>query len=292
MTQILHLTIPELQAMQGLSLEARTLYVFELRRYVGPDDVSGRVRRHSYQSFREQLTFVPDRGSKKRQPEITVGKIRAALAELERAGLIEMLPEPLVFLLKMTSVYKSAQMRNDRGTTEERHEQQQQETVTPQRFQSDEQQPVTFRHSEERHTSQHSTSLKAPTTTRAENPHLYQPDNFPMFIGWRPSPEHMAAMPSFGTNPALMTGEAMADFYSYWMGEGCTAKQGQWEHRLNNHLKTFKPKAVNTGAAHENRSPAPRKLTPVQQVRIANGMDPDTGEFLDDWQPGGVVHVN
>lgn len=48
-------------------------------------------------------------------------------------------------------------------------------------------------------------------------------------------------------------------------------------------LKSDWLKNRNAGDQHAARSPAPqRRLSPVERVRIANGMHPDTGEFLDD----------
>lgn len=43
------------------------------------------------------------------------------------------------------------------------------------------------------------------------------------------------------------------------------------------------------GAAHANRVQSPaRRLSPVERVRIANGMHPETGEFLDDIGCGAI----
>lgn len=116
MTQITHINADEMRALQGMSLEAKTLYVFELRRYADENGVTGLVRRHSYQSFREQLTVVPDWGSKQaRQPEITEKKIRVILAELERHGLIEKAGANLVFRLPMSARDESVQKRKGGG---------------------------------------------------------------------------------------------------------------------------------------------------------------------------------
>jgi len=281
-------------ALQGLSLEAQVIYLRGIRRFSDKNGVAGIERRINRASLSEVCHFLPERRSPRGEVRLSWDQVRRRLDELERSGLI-IRRDSLVFELPLAIQPESAQMK----TTRRRHA-----DDTPLMTRTEDLQDNGFNGVDDTKTTRtdkavdDTTSpvtkhhINHPTTTRAENPHLYQPDSFPMFIGWKPSPEHLAAMPSFGTNPALMTGEAMADFYSYWMGEGCTAKQGQWEHRLNNHLKTHKPKTITPGAANENRSPAPRKLTPVQRVRIANGMHPDTGEFLDDWQPGSVVHVN
>jgi len=281
-------------ALQGLSLEAQVIYLRGIRRFSDKNGIAGIERRINRASLSEVCHFLPERRSPRGEVRLSWDQVRRRLDELERSGLI-IRRDSLVFELPLSVRPKSVQMKMtcrrhvDDTPLMTRTEDMQDKgfngvddtkTTPPNMALDDTTPPVTDHH------------LKDPTTLRAENPHLYQPDNFPMFLGWKPSPEHISAMPSFGVKPALMTSESMADFYSYWIGEGCTAKQGQWEHRLNNHLKTHKPKTITPGAANENRSPAPRKLTPVQRVRIANGMHPDTGEFLDDWQPGSVVHVN
>ncbi len=117
MSQITHLNTEEMRELQGMSLEAKTLYVFELRRYADENGITGLVRRHSYQSFREQLTVLPDPKSTKKASAITEGKIRAVLVELERHGLIEKLPEPLVFRLVFATRHQSVRNMNDGRTT-------------------------------------------------------------------------------------------------------------------------------------------------------------------------------
>lgn len=118
MSQITHLNTEEMRALQGMSLEAKTLYVFELRRYADENGITGRARRHSYQSFREQLTVFPDPKSTKKASAITEGKIRAVIVELERHGLIEKLPEPLVFQLVLATRHQSVQNMNDGRATD------------------------------------------------------------------------------------------------------------------------------------------------------------------------------
>ena len=54
----------------------------------------------------------------------------------------------------------------------------------------------------------------------------------------------------------------------------------------------FKAEWHQSGGAYEHGGAAPRKLTPAQQVRAANGMDIHTGEFLDDQDDGAIIHVN
>ncbi len=115
MTQLSYLNTDEMSALQGMTLEARVLYVFELRRYADSNGITGRARRHSYQSFREQLTVIPDWGSKQAKTEVTEKKIRVVLAELERHGLIEKLDGPLVFCLPLAMQYQSVQKRKGGG---------------------------------------------------------------------------------------------------------------------------------------------------------------------------------
>lgn len=101
-----YLNRSELNALRGLSHEARTLYREAIRLYLDyATGVSGLVRRLDYKYlFTDVLRVVPDRGSSRAPYEPTQAQIRALLKELHRAGLIEQVKRngktlPLVFFL-------------------------------------------------------------------------------------------------------------------------------------------------------------------------------------------------
>jgi len=98
----------ELEALRGLPHEARTLYREGLRPYM--DYTTGLVgikRRVSYQSFRELLEVVPERGSALGSVQVpSKSAMRNMLVLLERNGLVEKLPQrrrtdPMVFRLRL-----------------------------------------------------------------------------------------------------------------------------------------------------------------------------------------------
>ena len=252
MSQITFLNVDEMRTMQGLSLEAKVLYVFELRRYADENGVTGLVRRHSFQSFKEQLTVVPDWGSKQQKSSnITVGKLRAIIAELERHGLLEKQPEPLVFRLPMATRHESVQKRNDRGTTRIATQgttagttqgttqgnltaAKDTEEGTTQGTTSGTTVGTTRERAEERHTSPITAFTTSTTAREVETGHRRA---FALTLDWKPSDLFDQRAKPQGVDPALLTPFMLAAFVSHYEAEGRTNNQGQWENLLVKWIK-------------------------------------------------------
>lgn len=81
----------ENEKLRGLSMLAQLVYLRCLRPYVDIDTgiapANGRII--CYEMMRDELQFIPDFGSTKKRWVPTGGQLRAAISELERAGLIE-----------------------------------------------------------------------------------------------------------------------------------------------------------------------------------------------------------
>lgn len=115
----------EEDALSYLPWEAQVLYLRGLRRFMDyQTGVVGVKRRVSYQGFSELLEVQPERGSKRAPVSRTKSQLRALLLLLGRAGLIARVPgyeKGLVFRCCLATLDKSAQMRNNTGTTHEQH---------------------------------------------------------------------------------------------------------------------------------------------------------------------------
>lgn len=130
-------------ALQGLPYLAQIIYLRCLRRYMDyRTGVVGRARKISYQMIMECCEISRDWGSNRPSERPTRAQIRAALAQLERAGLIAPAAKPhryhgLVYQLLMASYDKDAEVRpqkerprNDQGTTKEERPEEQQRGAT------------------------------------------------------------------------------------------------------------------------------------------------------------------
>lgn len=120
------------QAMDYLPHAAQVLYLRVLRRRMDFNTgVVGITCRISYQQIGEWLEVRPPWGSKNPVVRLTVPEIRAALVQLERAGLIQRVRDsngdamPLVFLLPLASAglvrvkkeQQEEQQQKQKGTT-------------------------------------------------------------------------------------------------------------------------------------------------------------------------------
>ena len=79
------------EALQGLTPEAQVIYLRGFRRYMDYQTgvAGGRARKLSYRALAEVIAVDPDWGShRKRADTPTLGRVRARVAELERAGLV------------------------------------------------------------------------------------------------------------------------------------------------------------------------------------------------------------
>ncbi len=78
-------------ALQGLSAEAQVIYLRGFRRYMNyaTGVAGGPARKLSYKALAELISVDPDWGSQRSRTDTpTVGRVRARVAELERAGLV------------------------------------------------------------------------------------------------------------------------------------------------------------------------------------------------------------
>lgn len=111
----------EILRRSDLSHAAKVLYVVGVRpRMDFGTGIVGKVRRVSYQTFHEDLEYLPPHGSKREARGYSVAAIRALLEELVRAGLIRRLPNDkgLIFLECLCADRRDASKNvNDRGTT-------------------------------------------------------------------------------------------------------------------------------------------------------------------------------
>ncbi|GAA3555948.1 hypothetical protein [Marinobacter xestospongiae] len=79
------------EALQGLTPEAQVIYLRGFRRYMDyrTGVAGGPARKLSYRALAELIHVDPDWGSqRKREDAPTLGRVRARVAELERAGLV------------------------------------------------------------------------------------------------------------------------------------------------------------------------------------------------------------
>lgn len=79
--------------MQGISADAQVIYMRTIRRYM---NYATGVSAVTYDQMKTVLEYLPDSGSQqaaRRKRDVSNHQVRARLAELERAGLIEVLPK-------------------------------------------------------------------------------------------------------------------------------------------------------------------------------------------------------
>lgn len=79
------------EALQGLTPEAQVIYLRGFRRYMDyrTGVAGGPARKLSYRAMAELIAVDPDWGSQRKRAETpTLGRVRARVAELERAGLV------------------------------------------------------------------------------------------------------------------------------------------------------------------------------------------------------------
>lgn len=102
--------------MQYLPLRAQVIYLRGIRRYADKNGIAGVKRSISWKSLSEVAEVRPERGSTDPLETPSRKAIRVSIAQLERAGLVEQLPQSerfkgLVFKCLLAVKGKSAQMR-------------------------------------------------------------------------------------------------------------------------------------------------------------------------------------
>jgi len=104
-----------------ISHAAKLLYLVGIRpRMDFRTGIVGKARRVSYQTFHEDIEYLPPQGSKRGVCDYGIAAIRALLDELARAGLIRRLPNDkrLIFLECLVADREDAPKNmNNRGTT-------------------------------------------------------------------------------------------------------------------------------------------------------------------------------
>ena len=112
-------------ALQALHPATQIIYLRGMRRFMDyATGIVGVNRRISYTSLSECCEFIPDPRSRIPSERKTKSAVRAALAELERAGLIvKKSAETLIFFLPLADTNKSASNLGDLSATHERHTQ-------------------------------------------------------------------------------------------------------------------------------------------------------------------------
>lgn len=119
------------EALQGLTPEAQVIYLRGFRRYMDYRTglAGGRVRKLSYRALAELIAVDPDWGSQRKRAETpTLGRVRARVAELERAGLVvnheSSRSRGLVFKLPLADV---GSVRPEKEQHKEQHREQHKE---------------------------------------------------------------------------------------------------------------------------------------------------------------------
>lgn len=113
-------------ALQGLRPATQIIYLRGLRKYMDfKTGIVGVSRKVCYPGLIEVCEFKPDRGSRLQRQRLTKDGARAAIKELERAGLVVNLSQKGVMMLVLklplaTSDY-SVSVRNPTGTPQEPH---------------------------------------------------------------------------------------------------------------------------------------------------------------------------
>ncbi|MBB5321177.1 hypothetical protein [Marinobacter oulmenensis] len=118
-------------ALQGLTAEAQVIYLRGFRRYMdyASGVAGGPVRKLSYRALAELIAVDPDWGSQRKRADTpTVGRVRARVAELERAGLLvnhgSSRSRGLVFKLPLAD---SGLLRPEKEQHKEQHREQHEE---------------------------------------------------------------------------------------------------------------------------------------------------------------------
>ena len=93
--------------------------------------------------------------------------------------------------------------------------------------------------------------------------------DFGMNLGWQPS-EHFPTLARQAGIPAdHITAEAIAEFRSYWIGQGKAMTQHQWDHKLLTNLKATKTRGALANGARASPSSGSRQPKTLSEGRAA-----------------------
>lgn len=90
---------------------------------------------------------------------------------------------------------------------------------------------------------------------------------FPMDLSWEPS-DHFSTLARQAGAPAP-TAEAVAEFRSYWIGQGAAMSQHQWDHKLLTNLKAQKLRGGQAPPGRANARASPGQPRTLSEGRAA-----------------------
>ena len=225
--------------------------------------IVGIKRRISYKGLSEVMEVHPEQRSTEPPYRPTTDEVRAALAMLERAGLVVQLPkankfDPIVFRLPLADVdsirpNEEPQM-NPKGSTPNEPQGENAETArvlwdsdrgrTPNEPQGVN--PI------------HPVSGKYPPPETRAGVQEYGAEKFAMFHSWAPSSEFEKCMAMYGVRRAQFTDEEyrllLAEFVLHWVADGDELTQGGWEHKWVKNLISFRNHQSKRGGSHAGTS--------------------------------------
>jgi hypothetical protein len=90
---------------------------------------------------------------------------------------------------------------------------------------------------------------------------------FPMDLSWEPS-DHFPTLARQAGAPSP-TAEAVAEFRSYWIGQGAAMSQHQWDHKLLTNLKAQKLRGGHAPPGRANARASPGQPRTLSEGRAA-----------------------
>ena len=93
--------------------------------------------------------------------------------------------------------------------------------------------------------------------------------DFGMNLGWQPSEHFPTLARQAGISADHITAEAIAEFRSYWIGQGKAMTQHQWDHKLLTNLKATKTRGALANGARASPSSGSRQPKTLSEGRAA-----------------------
>lgn len=233
----------EREALRGLPMLAREVYVFGIRPFMDfATGVVGVKRRISYQSISEELYVEPHQGIKGGSP--TINELRRAIQWLERAGLVTRNAasnkgqKQLVFQLVHASRDQSVRNKVNSKCTVELNNDLNDCNASNHEGYADNLNSEADRAKTAKVNIPPVSDL--PTTTlRAHDDSDFTPQRFSMHDDWQPTPKGWGATATRNGIPTeSLNADVLGEFRSYWINRPDKHQsQGQWEHSLAQTIK-------------------------------------------------------
>ena len=102
---------------------------------------------------------------------------------------------------------------------------------------------------------------------QSNQPPTARDGEFPMDLSWEPS-DHFPTLARQAGAPAP-TAEAVAEFRSYWIGQGAAMSQHQWDHKLLTNLKAQKLRGGQAPPGRANARASPGQPRTLSEGRAA-----------------------